>query len=187
MRPLQHRNLIVLVTTLFLIACAGTPERVQLDPQVTGASTGIGAGQNVKLVVTGASAEPTLIDGQFRYALQQPATETIKGKMREGLLRHGFNVDDFGQSSRQLTVKVMRTDNTVTEGMVKDTMQVDVSLQLTATTDQGSLTRTFNDNRVQEVAGDATVEEVGGAMNNALSQVLARALSDAELLQFLSS
>lgn len=187
MRPLHHRKWIVLITALSLVACAGTPEHVQLDPQVTGATTGIGAGQNVKLVVTGASTTPALIDGQFRYALQQPATETIKGKLREGLLRHGFNVDDFGESSRQLTVSVLRADNTVTEGMVKDTMHVDIALQLTATTSQGTLTRTFNDNRVQEVAGDATVEEVGGVMNNALSQVLARALSDTELLQFLGA
>jgi uncharacterized lipoprotein YajG len=187
MRPLSSRHWSYLIAAIFIAACAGTPERVQLDPQITGASTGIGAGHNIKLVVTGANTEPTLIDGQFRFPLQQPATETVKGKLREGLLRHGFNVDDFGESDRQLMVSVLRTDNTVTEGTVKDTMQVDVSLQLTATTSSGTLTRTFNDSRMQEVTGDATVEEVGGVMNQSLAQVLARALSDGELLRFLGS
>lgn len=187
MRPLLNHRLIFFITALCLAACTSTPEKIALDPQVTGASTGIGAGHNVKLIVTGATTESLLIDGQFRYPLQQPVTETVKGKVREGLLRHGFNVDDFGQGDRQLTVNVVKADNIITEGTVKDTIQVEISLQLTATTAIGTRTRTFNDNRIQEVGGDASAEEVGGAMNQALGQALDRALSDAELLQFLSS
>lgn len=187
MIALPRRLAPCLIAALFVAGCAGTPEQVRLNPTVTGASTGIGAGHNVKLVVTGTASTPSLIDGQLRYPLQQPATETVKGKLREGLLQHGFNVDDFGESHRQLLVNVVRLDNTVTEGTLKDTMQVDVSLQLTATTAAGKLSRTFNDSRMQEVGGDASVEEVADVMNQALAQVLSRALSDADLLQFLGS
>lgn len=179
------RHILTILAVVWLAACANTPAKVVLNPEVKGASTGIGAGQNVKLIVTGAAVDAPLLKGQSRFPLAQPATETVKSKMREGLLRHGFNVDDFGATDRQLTVNVLKANNVVTSGALHDTIQVEVSLELVATTNAGTLTRTINTSQMREVGGDASIGEVSSELNQSLGQALARALNDVELLQSL--
>lgn len=180
----MNRLLLTLASAVLLTACMTGPTRVLLDPEVLSAGSSLGGGQLVQLTASGTPADTALSDGQSRFALEKPAMVPARERIATGLIRHGFQLAD-GSQARLFNVVVLKADHVVTRGVLRDTIAVETSIQFTATTPNGTRTRTFSDKRSREVGGRATLGEVSGEMNQSLGQVLARALNDAELIAFL--
>lgn len=179
LRPLRSAALLLLLS-----ACATGPTKVLLDPEVLSAGSSLGGGQSVYLEVTSTATDTALSDKQARFALEQPATLPVRNKLATGLARHGFQLM-AEPVTRQFQVVVTKADHVISRGLLRDTIAVEIAIQFTASTPAGTRTRTFTDKRSREVGGQATIGEVSGELNQALGQVLARALNDADLIAFL--
>ncbi len=169
---------------LSIASCASGPTKLLLDPEVISAPSSLGAGQMVQLQVSGEPLPSPLYAEQSRFPLEHPASHTVRSKLANGLAQHGFHLNESAQE-RQFRAVVLKADHVVNKGVLRDTIEVETSIQFTATTPAGTRTRTFNDKRSREVGGRATLGEVSGEMNQSLGHVLSRGLNDAELIAFL--
>ena len=181
------RLLHIFAATLLILSiasCASGPTKLLLDPEVISAPSSLGAGQMVQLQVSGEPLPSPLYAEQSRFPLEYPASHTVRSKLANGLAQHGFHLNESAQE-RQFRAVVLKADHIVNKGVLRDTIEVETSIQFTATTPAGTRTRTFNDKRSREVGGRATLGEVSGEMNQSLGHVLSRGLNDAELIAFL--
>ena len=178
------KTLLTLSFALLLAACAPKPTHILVDPAVSAPQTSIGSGVEINLQVSGDPAQTTLAEKQSRFPLKRSVSEASTEKLARELSAVGFSIN--ANATRQLNVTLIKAEHTITDGTMKDTITASVTMQLEAITEYGTLTRRFSDNREQEVGGTATLGEASAVLNLSVGHVLGRALSDPELLQFLS-
>ena len=178
------KTLFAFLLSTLLMACAAKPTHILVDPAVSAPRSSIGSGVEINLQVSGDPSLSALGEKQSRFPLKRSVSEAAKEKLTRELSSLGFSIAPY--ATRQLNVSLIKAEHTITDGTLKDEISASVTMHFEAITEYGTLTRHFTDNRAQEVGGTATLGEASGVLNLSFGHVLGRALSDPELLQFLS-
>ncbi len=169
-----------------LSACATAPTHIRLDPDVRYQATGLGQGRVVDVNVINATTPRRLNENQHSFPLEQPASVAVNTAFLDALNRHGFSPQNGAASEYQLKAEIIKADNLIEKGTFTDKISIDIQIQVSVTTPNGTRSRTFNNGISREVGGSAKIGEVAGELNQLMATVLNKAVNDGELLGFLA-
>lgn len=174
----------VMALLISVSACVTAPTHIRLDPDVRFQTSAIGQGRAVDVTVNTATTSRRLNENQSPFPLEQPATIAVNNALIEGLQKHGFAAQNGNGSDYRVNAEV-KADNLVTKDTFTDTITIDIAVQVTMTTPNGSRSKTFN-NSIERKVSSAKIGDVAGELNQLMAQVLNRAVNDSELLAFLA-
>lgn len=190
----MSRLLVVAAACLLLSACAYSPQKANLAPEVVVASSQVGAGVAVGVRVV--DERPSHILGRranaYGAAAEITAAQDLAVVVREAVVKalekKGFSPTESSASAAdaKLLVEVRLLEYSTSQGFWTGGVHIQGALKAVANRDGQSfekMYRAMKEERVGVVPTAATNEEW---LNAALAEVIKQMLEDPELLAFLA-
>lgn len=190
----MKKNVVVLLSIIFLGGCAFNPQQAKLSPSVSVMSSN--EGHNVKVAIKVVDERPSKSLGRRGTGMIAAAEITaaediavvVQRSLMDGLRKKGFNpIDSSEGNDPRLTIEVRLLEYSTSQGFWTGGVHIKGALKAVAVRGADNYERMYRTEKEERIVIVPTAEMNEQWINDALTSVLNQVFEDAGLFKFLAS